>query len=255
MHSANTLTLVLSSYAAACQRADASMTATRERLEAPLIAAREALRHAKATTLQELGIVCERAYLAAHKTYEKEYRQAGTNHGLAITRALAGLDQRKLTIEAERLTRISQAQACYQQACAEAGSPDHISCLPAFDALKLAEVEADEISGEQLRASNEVYQAEKCAQDIIYADRLVEIERQKRESLDQSKQAYDLAVSQLIPPLEAAFGTAQAIFEEELRALTARYNQARQQRLSIYDGFVNGNSTSSQAIRWLDQID
>ncbi len=81
------------------------MTATRERLEAPLIAAREALRHAKATTLQELGIVCERAYLAAHKTYETEYRQAGTNHGLAITRALAGLDQRKLTLDARMLRR------------------------------------------------------------------------------------------------------------------------------------------------------
>jgi hypothetical protein len=255
MHSANTLTFVLSSYAAACQRADASMTATRERLEAPLIAAREALRQAKATTLQELVITCERAYLAAQKTYEQEYRQAGTNHGLAITLALAGLEQRKLTIEAERLARISQAQAFYQQVCAEAGSPDHISCLPAFDALKLKEFEADEIRSEQLHASQEIYLSEKREQDIIYADRLVEIERQKRESLDQSKQVHDLAVSQLIPPLEDAVGTAQAIFDNELGALTVRYNQARQQRLAVYDGFINGNSTSSQAIRWLDQID
>ncbi len=231
------------------------MTAAREHLEAPLIAAREALRHAKATTLQELVITCERAYLAAHKTYEQEYRQAGTNHGLAISRALAGLDQRKLNIEAERLTRISQAQACYQQVCAEAGSPDHISCLPVFDALKLAEVEADEISAEQLRASNEIYQAEKCEQDIIYADRLVEIERQKRESLDQSKQAYDLAVGQLIPPLEDAVGTAQAAYNQEIYIVTALFNQTRKQRLGIYEGFLNGNSTQAQAIRWLDQLD
>jgi hypothetical protein len=255
MHSANTLTLVLSSYAAACQRADASMNATREQIEAPLIAAREALRHAKATALKELASTYESAYLAAHRTYENEYRRAGINQGLAVTRALAGIDQRKLEIDVERAARVSHAQARYQQVCADAGSPDHISCLPAFDALKLAEVEADEICSEQLRTSNEIYRAEKCEQDIIYADRLVEIERQKRESLDQSKQVYDLAVSQLIPPLEAAFGSAQAIFDDELRALTARYNQARQQRLAIYDGFLNGNSTSSQAIWWLDQID
>jgi hypothetical protein len=255
MHSANTLTLVLSSYAEASKRADASMNATRERLEAPLIAAREALRHTKATALQELVITCERAYLAAHKTYEHEYRQAGNNHGLAITRALAGLDQRKLVIDAERVARLSQAQARYQQVCAAAGSPDHISCLPAFDALKLEEVEADEVRDEQLRGSNEIYLGDKREQDIIYADRLVEIERQKRESLDQAKQVFDLAVSQLIPPLEAALGSAQAVFNEEIYAVTTLFNQTRQRRLSIYEGFQNGTSTAAQAIRWLDQID
>ena len=254
MHSANTLTLVLSSYAEASKRADASMTATRERLEAPLIAAREALRHAKATTLQELVITCEKAYLAAHKAYEMEYRLAGNNHGLAITKALAGLDQRKLVIDAERAASLSLAQARYQQVCADAGSPDHISCLPAFDALKLAEVEADEVRDEQLRGSKEIYLGDKREQDIIYADRLVAIERQKRESLDQAKQDFDLAVGHLIPPLEAALGTAQAAFNEEIYAVTTVDNQTRQQRLSIYEGFQNGNSTASQAIRWLEKL-
>jgi 3-deoxy-D-manno-octulosonic acid (KDO) 8-phosphate synthase len=113
MHSANTLTLVLSSYAAACQRADASMNATREQIEAPLIAAREALRHAKATALKELASTYESAYLAAHRTYENEYRRAGINQGLAVTRALAGIDQRKLEIDVERAARVSHAQARY----------------------------------------------------------------------------------------------------------------------------------------------
>ncbi|MBP9093039.1 hypothetical protein KBI23_18585 [bacterium] len=255
MHSANTLTLVLSSYAEASKRADASMNATRDALEAPLIAAREALRHAKATTLQELVITCEKAYLAAHKTYENEYRLAGSNHGLAITRALTALDQRKLVIDAERVARLSQAQARYQQVCADAGSPDHISCLPAFDALKLEEVEADEVRDEQLRGSNEIYLGDKREQDIIYADRLVAIERQKRDSLDQTKQVFDLAVSDLIPPLEAALGSAQAAFNQQIYTATTHFNQTRQRRLSIYDGFQNGNSTAAQAVRWLDQLD
>lgn len=254
MHSANTLTLVLSSYAAACQRTDANFTATRNRIEAPLIAAREALRHAKATTLQELVITCERAYQAAQKLYENEYRLAGSNHGQAITRALAALDQRKLVIASERAARLSQAQTRYEQVCAEAGSPDHILCLPAFDALKLEEVEADEARDEQLRDSHDIYLSDKREQDIIYADRLVAIERQKRESIDQAKQVFDLAVSQLIPPLEAALGSAQAAFNEELYTVTSLYNQTRKQRLGIYEGFQNGNSTQSQAIRWLDQI-
>ncbi len=255
MHSANTLTLVLSSYAAACQRADASMTATRARLEAPLVAAREALRHAKATTLQELVITCERAYQAAQKAYETEYRLAGNNHGQAITRALAALEQRKSLIAAERAATLSQAQARYEQVCAEAGSPDHISCLPALDALKLEEVEADEIQSEQLLASHQIYLNDKREQDIIYADRLVVIDRQKRESTDKAKQEYDLAVSLLIPPLEAALGTVQAAFSEDNYRLSALVNQARKERVAIYEGFLNGNSNQSQAVRWLDQMD
>jgi hypothetical protein len=255
MHSANTLTLVLSSYAEASKRADDSMNAAREHIEAPLIAAREALRHAKATALKELASTCETAYLAAHKTYENEYRRAGTSHGLAITRALAGLDQRKLEIDVERAARVSHAQARYQQVCADAGSPDHISCLPAFDALKLEELQADEVRDEQLLVSNETYLGEKREQDIIYADNLVAIERQKRDSLDQTKQVFDLAVSQLIPPLEAALGTAQAAFNEELYIVTTLFNQARKKRLGIYEDFQNGNITADQAVRWLDQMD
>lgn len=255
MHSANTLTLVLSSYAEASKRADASMTATRETLEAPLIAAREALRYAKATTLQELVITSERAYLAAHKTYEHEYRLAGNNHGLAITRALAALDQRKLIIDAERVARLSQAQARYQQVCADAGSPDHISCLPAFDALKLEEVEANEVRDEQMRESDEIYLDDKREQDVIYADRLLAIQCQKRDSLDQAKQVFDLAVSDLIPPLEAALGSAQAAFNQQIYIATTHFNQTRQRRLSIYESFQNGNSTAAQAVRWLDQLD
>jgi len=256
MPSANSVNQnVLASYAAASQRAETRKQETLERIQIPLTAAREALQHAKANDAQLLSITCEKAYQTATRTYEVEYRAAGNTHGQSITRALAELDQRKAEILAERNIRIAEAQARHEQVCTEFGSPHDPSCLPALDAYKLVEVEADAIRDQHLQASHAVYLERKREIDTLYADRVATIERDRRTSQELAKQTYDAAVCALIPPLEAALATAQALYDQELLTANTLDNESRQRRLAIFEGFKNGNSTSSQAVRWLDHME
>lgn len=93
---------VLCTYAQAQSRAENFLAATQLRYEAPLLAAREALKAAEASELKALNRRYDSSCIEAYRAYEREMRSAGNTHGRAMTACVTALDERRRAIQDRR---------------------------------------------------------------------------------------------------------------------------------------------------------
>lgn len=246
--------IVLIAYADASARADHLISTVKDNFQPALDAALTTLKHAKDIQLPLIEQTSERAYNSAQRTYEQQYRLASNNHGLAITRALRALDERKAQILAQCDDRLQQLRADYDQVCTATGAAEDPRCLPVLDVLRLAELEANLIRDQHLAESHAIYLQAKESEDAVLAQRLAELNADKTRSLEQARHDYDVALLALIPPREQAVLAAQGALDAAMNEANAVCNELRKRRLELLTNFNSGNMSMFSCARRLDQI-
>jgi len=247
--------IILSSYDDASSRADSLVGVLKTAADLKLESARAT--HQQATSqLEVMDGEREREYLGAIKTYEQEYRRAGTDNGLAFTQLLKEHDDRKTEIE----RRCEDSTEPERKALDEAtnnqnqGSIKKASVRPWYDSVNSSLFESCGVRDRELAENQLLYLAEKSRLDRQHADRLAAIEAKKSQACTAAQQKFDLESTALMQPANHAWALAQAFHKKEMAEIEAYENSMRLERLAIWRSYMDGRLSAHWAIDKLNGL-
>jgi hypothetical protein len=244
---------VLSAYAQAQSRAEKFLTTTQLRYEAPLLAAREALKAAEADELKVINRTYDSSCIKAYRAYESEMRSAGNTHGRAMTACVTALNERRSAIQSRR----EEALAPFKRQLEEVtnSSPGSaLSRLPYLDALESAAVEADSIAAQEEEQAYALYLQEKHEKDCTLAQTVERLLGERQDASTQALSVLERDKRTLLEPLQTALQAAQQELDQAMSDAHRQCQVWRLARLAIIKALRDGTYKSSQAIAALEAL-